>query len=199
MEPTTTEPESLNGSPGTVVDGRPGRRFQRRKQDRPLTPSALERPAFLLNPPFSYTAEVANNVWMEEYEQGERVPDHKKAMVQFLELYRYLASDGLVYLLPTPAGCELQDLVFTGNLGIVLEHLPAKDTVVISNFTSEPRRGEAEIGVQFLRGWVTRSTSPPASSKGTPSSSTSMTRYTWAATGSARSARHTSGWRRPSG
>jgi len=41
--------------------------------------------------------------------------------------------------------------VFTSNLGIVLEHLPDKNTVVISNFASEPRRGETVVGTKFFR------------------------------------------------
>jgi N-dimethylarginine dimethylaminohydrolase len=121
-----------------------------RLTDRPCTPTELDRPAFLLNAPFSYSADVANNVWMEELDDSERVPDAKKAMVQFLNVYRYLASEGLVYVLPTPVGSELQDLVFTANLGIVLEHLPRKDTVVISNFSSEPRIGESDVGIAFF-------------------------------------------------
>lgn len=115
----------------------------------PRDPSALDRPAFLLNPPFSYSTTAANNVWMEELDAGEREPDHRKAMAQFLELYRHMASEGLVYLLPAPAGCDLQDLVFTANLGIVLEHHD-DPTVVVSNFTSEPRRGETPLGVTFF-------------------------------------------------
>lgn len=166
MEQSTAEPGQLNGRPGAVFDGRPGRRFQRAAQERPSTPTALERPAFLLNAPFSYSADVANNVWMEEYEEADRIPDHKKAMVQFLELYRYLSSEGLVYVIPTPVGCGLQDLVFTGNLGIVLEHVPTKDTVVISNYTSEPRSGETEVGVRFFEQMGYRVHVPPTKFEG---------------------------------
>ena len=121
-----------------------------RPADRPRTPTELDRPAFLLNAPFSYSADVANNLWMEEIADAERVPDAKKAMVQFMNLFRYLASEGLVYILPTPAGAPLQDLVFTANLGIVLEHMPDTATAIISNFTSEPRKGEAEVGIGFF-------------------------------------------------
>ena len=117
--------------------------------ERPRTPTDLQRPAFLLNFPFSYTTEVANNVWMEELADEERTPDLKQVMTQFLELYRYLASEGLVYVLPTPRLEDLQDLVFTANLGIVLGHLE-HSPVVISNFESEPRRGETEVGVRFF-------------------------------------------------
>jgi N-dimethylarginine dimethylaminohydrolase len=104
-----------------------------------------------VNAPFSYSTEAANNVWMEEYEnEEERRPDQTKAMVQFLELYRFLAAEGLVYVLPTPRTDGLQDLVFTANLGIVLEHVPGQRTVVVSKFRSEPRRGETPVGVDFF-------------------------------------------------
>ena len=118
--------------------------------DRPRTPTELKRPAYLLNAPFSYATDVANNVWMEELDPDERAPDPKKSMSQFLEVYRFLASEALVYVLPTPRGSRLQDLVFTANLGVVLEHVRTRDTVVISNFTSEPRRRETEVGVRFF-------------------------------------------------
>ena len=116
---------------------------------RPRNPTELERPAFLLNAPFSYSTEVANNVWMEELPEDQRAPDPRKAMTQFLELYHFLSGEGLVYVLPTPTVDGLQDLVFTANLGIVLTH--RDDTpVVVSNFASEPRRGETEVGVRFF-------------------------------------------------
>ena len=120
------------------------------QSDRPRNPTQLRRPAYLLNFPFSFSTEVANNAWMEELSDEDRRPDHKRAMVQFLEVYRFLASDGLVYLLPTPRDAGLQDLVFTANLGIVLEHLRGQNTVVISNYESEPRRGETPVGVDFF-------------------------------------------------
>src|SRR5262249_17387618 len=43
------------------------------------------------------------------------------------------------------------DLLYTANLGIVLDHLPDKNTVVISNFTTPPRRGETALGVKFFQ------------------------------------------------
>src|SRR5215211_198079 len=134
--------------------------------DRPLTPTELKRPAFLLNVPFSYSTAIANNVWMEEIEREEREPNFERAMIQFLEVYRYLASDALVYLLPTPRDRNLQDLVFTANLGVVLEHLESKDTVVLSNFTSEPRRGETEVGLGFFEAMGYRTYVAPARFEG---------------------------------
>jgi N-dimethylarginine dimethylaminohydrolase len=115
-----------------------------------LNPTRIYKPAFLLNVPFSYSTNVANNIWMEELSDEERKPDCRRAMRQFLDLYHFLAADSLVFLLPAPGDCNLQDLVFTANIGIVLQHLPDENTVVLSNFTSEPRRGETDVGVQFF-------------------------------------------------
>ena len=116
-----------------------------------LNPTTLEKPAFLMCLPFSHSAGTPNNIWMEELSAAERAIDRRLALSQYLTLYHYLATDAVVYLLPTPAGCSLQDLVFTANLGVVLEHLPEKDVALVSNFTSEPRRGESPIGRDFLR------------------------------------------------
>ncbi|PWU10229.1 MAG: amidinotransferase, partial [Verrucomicrobia bacterium] len=77
-------------------------------------------------------------------------PDFKRAAVQFLQVYQNISAEGVVYLLPTPRNGELQDLLYTANLGIVLEHLPDKNTAVISNFTSRPRRGETPVGARFF-------------------------------------------------
>lgn len=117
----------------------------------PSNPTLLDRPAFLMNAPFSYSTKIANNVWMEELSEAERTPDRLRALVQFFALYSYLAGEALVYVLPTPRTEDLQDLVFTSNLGVVLEHVPGANTVVLSNFTSEPRRGETEVGLRFFR------------------------------------------------
>ena len=115
-----------------------------------LNPTKLERPSFLLCAPFALSTSVPNNIWMEELPADQRQPNRQRAMLQFLELYRTMAAEGLVYLLPTPRNCDLQDLVYTANLGVVLEHVPGQNTVVISNFTSEPRQGEARVGERFF-------------------------------------------------
>lgn len=115
------------------------------------SPGLLEKPAFLMNCPFSYSADRPNNAWMYELDDERRKVDKSRAMSQFTQLYNHMAADALVFLLPTPAGCKLQDLVFTANLGIVLEHLPERDTVVLANYASEPRIGEAEVGERFFR------------------------------------------------
>jgi len=116
-----------------------------------LNPTQLERPTFLMNFPFSYATGAANNPWMKDLSNDKRQPDYKRAAVQFLQVYQNISAEGLVYLLPTPRGADLQDLLYTANLGIVLEHLPDKNTAVISNFTSKPRRGETAVGVEFFQ------------------------------------------------
>jgi N-dimethylarginine dimethylaminohydrolase len=115
------------------------------------TPGTLERPAFLMSCPFSYSARSPNNVWMRELGDEERQVDRTRAMLQFAQVYRHMAAEAFIYLLPTPKGCALQDLVFTANLGIVLEHVPGRNVVVLSNYTSEPRVGETAVGDQFFR------------------------------------------------
>lgn len=114
----------------------------------PLNPTHLDKPAFLMNFPFSLSTESPNNIWMEELEN--RTVDTSRAIKQFSDMYHNLASDGLVYLIPTPPECGLQDLVYTANLAVVLEHLPARDTVVVSNFSTDARKGETSLGVRFF-------------------------------------------------
>ena len=115
-----------------------------------LDVNRLPQPAFLMCPPFSYSTDVPNNVWMTEMEEDKRRPDLRRALTQFFQVYRYMASEGLVYLLPTPKDANLQDLVFVANLGVTLEHAGFSNTVIVSNFTSEPRRGESEVGAPFF-------------------------------------------------
>lgn len=117
---------------------------------RPLNPTRLARPAFLLAFPFSLSTDVPNNQWMTDLPPEKRQVNQKRAMLQFLEIYRFISSEALVYLLPSPGECHLQDLVYTANLGAVMEHLEDKNTVVMSNFTSEPRRGEEQLGMRFF-------------------------------------------------
>lgn len=65
------------------------------------TPSQLDIPAYLMNFPFTLSAENPNNVWMEEYDEQDLQIDHEKAYAQWLELYNYMASGSLVYILPS--------------------------------------------------------------------------------------------------
>ena len=139
------EPDTLN------LPGRSATHVAQVVEPDDTTPGTMERPAFLMNCPFSYSAEQPNNAWMYELDETHRRVDKSKAMCQFAQLYDHLASEAFVFLLPTPAKCRLQDLVFTANLGIVLEHMPQRNIVVLSNYTSAPRVGETEVGKQFFR------------------------------------------------
>ena len=70
-------------------------------QGRPLNPTQLATPAFLLAVPFSLSTEVANNPWMEDLPSDRRGPDARKAMRQWLDLYHFVATEAVVYLLPS--------------------------------------------------------------------------------------------------
>ena len=114
------------------------------------TPGLMGRPTFLMCPPFSHAATVRNNIWMLEYGEAEVEVDRERSLTQFLELYHFIAAEALVYLLPAPPGCGLQDLVFTANLAFVPEHLPGRDTAIVATFTSDPRHGESALGQGFF-------------------------------------------------
>jgi N-dimethylarginine dimethylaminohydrolase len=126
-----------------------------------LNPSAFGKPAYLMNVPFSLAADQANNVWMEELAADARQVDLPRAINQFLQLYHFIASEALVYLLPTPRVPGLQDLVYCANLSVVLEHLPEHNTVLLSNFTTEVRRPEVAVGEQFFAQMGYRTATPP--------------------------------------
>jgi N-dimethylarginine dimethylaminohydrolase len=87
---------------------------------------------------------------MREYGEDERPIDPQRSMAQFLELYNYIASDAMVYLLPGAIHGTLQDQVFVANLGFIPQEKSHTETAIIANFTSEPRRGETEHGVRFF-------------------------------------------------
>ena len=126
-----------------------------------LNPTVLDKPAYLMNVPFSLSAEVPNNVWMTEMKTEARRIDINRAINQFLQLYHYMAADALVYLLPTPRVEGLQDLVYSANMGVVLEHLPDKNTVVLSNFRTQVRRPETEVGRAFFKAMGYHVAEPP--------------------------------------
>jgi N-dimethylarginine dimethylaminohydrolase len=117
----------------------------------------LDKPTFLMNAPLSYSTDVPNNAWMEDLPEAERKPNNSKAMRQFLQLYHFIAAEAVVYVLPAPGDCGLQDLVFTANAGVVLAHAPNPDTVLISNFASPPRVLESNVNRAFFErlGYVT--------------------------------------------
>jgi len=126
-----------------------------RTQEKVLTPSAFEMPTYLMNPPISFSNEVANNKWMQDALNSEvaedTLIDKSLAMSQWFDIYNFLASEAYVQVLPTPSDKNLQDLVFTSNLGSVMVHLKDKNTFILSNFNSAPRKGEEQIGLDYFK------------------------------------------------
>lgn len=105
-------------------------------------------PIFLMCPPFFLTTVVPNNKFMTDLSKGGRKFNREEMVEEFLDLYKFMADNCLVYLLPSAPG--LQDQTYVANLGIVLPHIKDKQTVVLSNFHSKPRRSEPEIGRKFF-------------------------------------------------
>lgn len=109
--------------------------------------SELKIPAFLMCPPFNVDNEKANNVWMEKPEAKQPI-NYEKAYTQWGDLKRVLDEAGWVYLLPSQDG--LQDEVYVANLGLFLPQHIKKDTILLSNFRSDPRSGESQVGREFF-------------------------------------------------
>ena len=112
------------------------------------TPSQLPIPAFVMNFPFTLDTANPNNIWMQEMEKKELKINKGNAYRQFLDLYQFVAGNSLVYNLPATG--NYQDLVYVANLGIQLPHIKDSNTIIMANFTSEPRQGEEEVGKPFF-------------------------------------------------
>jgi len=112
------------------------------------TPSQLPIPAFVMNFPFTLDTKVPNNVWMQELEEEALKINKGVAYRQFLDLYQFVAGNGLVYNLPAKG--DYQDLVYVANLGIYLPHITDSNNIIMANFTSKPRQGEEEVGKPFF-------------------------------------------------
>lgn len=128
---------------------------------RNINPTSLDKAAYLLNVPFSLAADVVNNEWMKELDDEHRKVDIKKAINQFLQLYHFMAAEAVVYLLPTPRVSGLQDLVYCANMGVILEEQSDNTTVILSNFSTEVRVPETEIGKEFFELMGYRAVTPP--------------------------------------
>ena len=112
------------------------------------TPSQLQVPSYVMNFPFTLDTSNPNNIWMQELSPDELAINKGKAYKQFLDLYNFLGGASLTYLLPS-AG-NFQDLVYVANLGIYLPHIKDSNNIILSNFTSEPRQGEENVGKPFF-------------------------------------------------
>lgn len=101
---------------------------------------------YVMCPPSTFTAKVPNNIFMEEIPDALRVVDKDKALEQWMKLYRYVSSKYPVNILP--AYGDNQDIVFCANIGVNLDSHP--NTVIVSNFYSEPRIDETNVGLDFF-------------------------------------------------
>ena len=113
------------------------------------TPSQLNIPSFVVNFPFTLDTKNPNNVWMKELKPEELQVNRPRAYRQFMDLYNFMAGASLTYVLPSYG--NFQDQVYVANLGIYLPHIKNENHIVLSNFTSEPRRGEEAVGDSFFK------------------------------------------------
>ncbi len=67
---------------------------------------------------------------------------------QFMDLYNFVAGGALVNLLPSEG--NFQDQVYVANLGIYLPHIKNENHIILSNFTSDPRKGEELVGEKYF-------------------------------------------------
>jgi N-dimethylarginine dimethylaminohydrolase len=112
------------------------------------TPSQLPIQSYVMNFPFSLSTADPNNIWMQELTDDELRVNKPKAYKQFMDLYQFMAGGSLVYLLPSEG--NLQDQVYVANLGLQLPHIKNENHILLSNFTSDPRKGEELVGEKFF-------------------------------------------------
>ena len=112
------------------------------------TPSQLPLQSYVMNFPFSLSTSDPNNIWMQELTDEELAINRPKAYKQFMDLYNFVAGGSLTYLLPSEG--NFQDQVYVANLGIYLPHITDENHIILSNFTSDPRKGEEHVGEKFF-------------------------------------------------
>jgi N-dimethylarginine dimethylaminohydrolase len=109
---------------------------------------AHEVPEFLLCAPHYLSNQQPNNRLMEDLRRHFPVIDRTNALSQFRSVYRFVCEYSLVHILPSVDG--FQDQAYVSNLGITMCNENDR-TVVLSNFKSQPRRGEELIARQFFQ------------------------------------------------
>ena len=112
------------------------------------TPSQLHLQSYVMNFPFSLSTSDPNNIWMQELSDEELQINRPKAYKQFMDLYNFMSGQSLVYLLPSEG--NFQDQVYVANLGLYLPHIKDENHILLSNFTSDPRKGEELVGQKFF-------------------------------------------------
>ena len=113
------------------------------------TPSQLHLQSYVMNFPFSLSTSDPNNIWMQELSDEELQINRPKAYKQFMDLYNFMSGQSLVYLLPSEG--SYQDQVYVANLGLHLPHIKDRNVILLSNFTSDPRKGEELVGEKFFQ------------------------------------------------
>jgi N-dimethylarginine dimethylaminohydrolase len=113
------------------------------------TPSQLHLQSYVMNFPFTLSTSDPNNIWMQELTDDELAINRPKAYKQFMDLYNFMAGQSLVHLLPSEG--NFQDQVYVANLGLQLPHLKNKNTILLSNYSSDPRKGEELVGEKFFK------------------------------------------------
>jgi N-dimethylarginine dimethylaminohydrolase len=113
------------------------------------TPSQLHLQSYVMNFPFSLSTSDPNNIWMQELSDEELQINRPKAYKQFMDLYNFMSGQSLVYLLPSEG--NFQDQVYIANLGLQLPHIKDRNVILLSNFTSDPRKGEELVGEKFFQ------------------------------------------------
>jgi len=112
------------------------------------TPSQLHLQSFVMNFPFTLSTSDPNNIWMQELTDEELAVNRPKAYKQFMDLYNFVSGQSLVYLLPSEG--NFQDQVYVANLGLQLPHIKDDNVILLSNYTSDPRKGEELVGEKFF-------------------------------------------------
>ena len=113
------------------------------------TPSQLHLQSYVMNFPFSLSTSDPNNIWMQELTDDELQINRPKAYKQFMDLYNFMSGQSLVYLLPSEG--NFQDQVYVANLGLHLPHIKDENHILLSNYTSDPRKGEELVGEKFFQ------------------------------------------------
>jgi len=113
------------------------------------TPSQLQQQSYIMNFPFSLSTSDPNNIWMQELTDDELQINKPKAYKQFMDLYNFMSGQSLVYLLPSEG--SFQDQVYVANLGLQLPHIKDENHILLSNYTSDPRKGEELVGEKFFQ------------------------------------------------
>jgi N-dimethylarginine dimethylaminohydrolase len=112
------------------------------------TPSQLHLQSFVMNFPFTLATSDPNNIWMQELTDEELAVNRPKAYKQFMDLYNFVSGQSLVHLLPSEG--NFQDQVYVANLGLQLPHIKDENVILLSNYTSDPRKGEELVGEKFF-------------------------------------------------